>query len=103
MGLRLFKRVTTILAVLFAVVIARAENGANAYLLSLTPDARAAMLGKVVGGGCVGKTTFYMGVGTSGSAMDKAFWSIRCQDGRAYAVQANPDGTSSVLECAALK
>jgi hypothetical protein len=44
-----------------------------------------------------------MGIGTVGFGKDKAFWSVRCQDGRQYAVQANPDGTSSVLECSMLK
>lgn len=44
-----------------------------------------------------------MGIGASGVAKDKGFWSVRCGDGRIYAVEANPDGTSSVLECAALK
>lgn len=82
---------------------ALAKNGANDYLLSLAPSARAQMLGKVVGGRCAGKDTFYMGIGTSGFSMNKAFWSVRCQDGRAYVVEANPDGTSKVLECATLK
>jgi hypothetical protein len=96
----------TIALALCSIALARptiAQNGANAYLLSLMPDARAAMLGKVVGGGCTGKATFYMGIGTSGFAKDKAFWSIRCQDGKAFAIEARPDGTSNVLECAALK
>jgi hypothetical protein len=95
---------TLIAAIYFAVAAsAFAENGANAYLLSLTPDARAQMLGKVVGQGCIGKDTFYMGIGASGFAKDKAFWSVRCRDGRIYAVEAKPDGTSSVLECSVLK
>ena len=78
-------------------------NGSNAYLLSLTEAARAQMLGKVIGEGCSGKLTFYMGTGTSGLARDHAFWSVRCQDGRAYVVEAHPDGTSNVLECSVLK
>jgi hypothetical protein len=99
-------RVTTLYAAIGFVAVAfsaSAQNGANAYLLSLAPDARALILGKVVGQDCVGKETFYMGIGTSGFAKDKAFWSVRCSNGRPYAVQANPDGTSSVLECSALK
>jgi hypothetical protein len=79
-----------------------AQNGANAYLLSLTPIARAKMLGTVVGNGCSGNDAFYMGISASGFAKNKAFWSVRCRDGRAYVVEAHPDGTSSVLECAAL-
>jgi hypothetical protein len=44
-----------------------------------------------------------MGIDDSGFSRDKAFWSIRCDDGREFAVQVNPDGTSGVLECADLK
>ena len=81
-----------------------AQNGANAYLLSLAPAGRAAMLGKVVGEGCVGKTTFYMGIGKKpGLGMNKGFWSVRCEDGRPFIVQVNPDGNGSVMECALLK
>ena len=92
-----------VIATFLFVPQALAQNGANAYLLSLAPNARAQMLGKVVGDRCVGKETFYMGIGTSGFSRDKAFWSVRCQDGRSYVVEAHPDGTSKVLECAALK
>ena len=35
---------------------AHSENGAYAYLLSVTPKARAAMLGNVVGHGCMNYT-----------------------------------------------
>jgi hypothetical protein len=80
-----------------------ATQVSSAGLLSLTPEARAQMLGKVVGEGCVGKETFYMGTGTSGLTKDKDFWSVRCRDGRSYQVQANSDGTSSVLECSVYK
>jgi hypothetical protein len=82
---------------------ADAYNGADAYLSSLAPKARARKLGRVVGGGCIGRRTFYMGAGTKGFAKDKAFWSIQCADGRMFAVQVNPDGTSGVLECSVLE
>jgi hypothetical protein len=39
----------------------------------------------------------------SGLAKDKGFWSIRCQDNRAFVVEVNLDGTTIVLECAVLK
>jgi hypothetical protein len=81
---------------------AMAENAANAHLLSLAPEVRATILGETVGEGCVGKTAFYMGMAESGFAKDKGFWSIRCQDNRAFVVEVNPDGTSSILECAVL-
>jgi len=79
------------------------QNGANTYLLSLSPDARGQMLGKTVGDKCSAKSTFYMGIGTSDFSKGKAFWSVQCRDGRAFAVEANPDGTNTVLECSLLK
>ena len=82
---------------------AMAENAANTHLLSSAPEARATILGEAVGGGCVAKTPFYMGMAGSGFAKDKGFWSIRCQDHREFVVEVNPDGTSSILECAVLK
>ena len=98
-------KITAGLALCFVVCVqpAIAENRANAQLLSLAPEARATILGDAVGAGCAGKTTFYMGVAESGLAKDKGFWSIRCQDDRAFVVEVNPDGTSSILECAVLK
>ena len=80
-----------------------ASNGRKRCELSLSPEARATILGKTVGEGCVGKTAFYMGMAESGFAKDKGFWSIRCQDNRAFVVEVNPDGTTIVLECAVLK
>jgi hypothetical protein len=91
------------LCIVVCVQPAMAENAANAHLLSLAPEARATILGKTVGEGCVGKTAFYMGMAESGLAKDKGFWSIRCQDNRAFVVEVNPDGTTIVLECAVLK
>jgi|HubBroStandDraft_1064217.scaffolds.fasta_scaffold159246_2 hypothetical protein len=79
------------------------QNGANAYLLSLSSDARAQMLGKAIAKGCSAQIIFYMGIGTAGLAKDQAFWSVRCQDGRTYAVEVHPNGTSTLLECSALK
>ncbi|HEY7229180.1 MAG TPA: hypothetical protein VH558_02290 [Pseudolabrys sp.] len=88
---------------IYSAPLASAQNGANAYLQSLSSSARAAMLGKIIGAGCIGTQTFYMGLGTAGLAKDDAFWSVRCQNGRTYVVQAHPDGKSTVLECSVLK
>ena len=80
------------------------RNGANDYLLALSEDARVKILGGVIlGNKCSAKSTFYMGIGASGLAKDKGFWSVQCRDGRAFAVEANPDGTSVVLEMPASK
>lgn len=93
----------SIIVLMAGAPFASSQNGANAYLQSLSSSARTAMLGKIVGAGCVGSQTFYMGLGTAGLAKDDAFWSVRCQNGRAYVVQAHPDGKSTVLECSVLK
>jgi hypothetical protein len=63
------------------------------------------MLGKVVGEGCVGTSAFFMGVGDKGLGRDKAFWSVRCRNGKTFLVQINPDsaGSTGVLECSVLK
>ena len=76
------------------------ENRANDYLLAVPPKKQAETLARVVGEGCQGWTAFYMGIGSSGIAENKAFWSLRCYDQKAYVVQVNPDGTGSFLGCA---
>ena len=88
---------------LSATVAYGATNPANDYLFSITPAAQAAMLGKVVGTGCVGRTAFYMGIGETGFAKDKAFWSLRCSDGREFEVEVDPDGSGKVVECTVVK
>src|SRR5262245_46655719 len=81
----------------------QAENSANDYLLASKPEERAKRLGNAVGEGCVGKTTFYGGIGTTGFAKNKAFWSVRCTDGSAFMVTIEPDGSSKVMDCKLLK
>lgn len=79
------------------------DNRSNDYLLSLSKSDQAKMLGQVAGEGCVGRTPFYQGTGTTGLAKGLAYWSIRCTDGRSYEVEVHPDGTSRVLECAMIE
>ncbi len=69
---------------------------------------QAVFLGMVVqssGDTCIGKKAFHMGVGTKGASKDVAFWSVRCSNGKSYAVQINPDagGSSTVLDCGVLR
>jgi hypothetical protein len=98
------KLVTAVLGATLAIAShAHAANGANDYLLSVTPQLQATTLARAVGTKCQGQTAFYMGIGKSGISQGKGFWSVRCTDGRPFMVQVNPDGTSSVLECALLK
>lgn len=76
-----------------------AYNGANAYLLSVSPQEQAAQLAKSVGEGCVGKRAFDMGMATTGSAKDKGFWSVQCTNGKKYVVEVDPDGDGKVMPC----
>jgi hypothetical protein len=80
-------------------------NPTNDKLLALTEEQQAAVLGKGIGHGCVGKRAFAMGVNPSGKAKNYAYWSLECADGRSFAVQfqPNPKGSAAVVDCAALK
>jgi hypothetical protein len=77
------------------------DNPAHARMSALSADRQAAALGQVVGEGCVGSTAFFQGFSQAG----EAFWNVRCNNGRAYAVKINPDasGSTNVLECEVLK
>jgi hypothetical protein len=99
------------LAALVAAPSFASQNGANDYLMTLTPKGRAEMLGKVIGDGCKGKTVFYMGSmddsahehpPLSGHEHD-AFWSARCTNGKSYMVEVHPTGDGQILECSALE
>ena len=80
-------------------------NIANDRLLALPKDQQAVMLGQVVGEGCIGKLIFYRGIGKTGLAKDKAYWAVRCANGKSYMVEISPDarGSTSVLDCPILK
>lgn len=95
-----------ICAVAFMVMVgssaAVAGNGANDFLLAASSTKQATLLGQVVGQGCSGRKAFYMGLGTSSIAQDQGFWSVRCSDGRGFAVMVRPDGSSQVLDCKTL-
>jgi hypothetical protein len=102
---------TAALISLFHPAFAASQNGANDYLMTLSPKGQAAMLGKVVGEGCIGRIAFYMGSMDDPHASHSndvspllgtehdAYWSIRCTNGKSYAVGVNPRGEGKVLEC----
>jgi hypothetical protein len=85
------------------VSIAAPDGPISNALLTVSPDAQATALGKSVGNRCVGKSSFFMGSGASGFAKGTSFWSVRCRDGRTFAVQENPDRTSVVMACSLLR
>jgi len=74
------------------------RNAANERILSLPAHQQARVMGTAVGKSCVGKAAFFMGFGDE----ESAFWSVRCADGRTYAVAIAPDeaGTATSMSCA---
>jgi len=77
-------------------------NPANDSLLAMSPDQQAKMLTKGIKG-CVGESPFPMGVTKTGKAKCYAYWSVRCKDGRSFAVQITPKSQASAAECKALE
>jgi hypothetical protein len=73
-------------------------NSANDTLLAMPPEQQAEMLTKGIKG-CVGISPFPMGVTTTGKAKGYAYWSIRCKDGRSFAVQITPKSQATAAEC----
>jgi hypothetical protein len=78
-------------------------NQTNDNLLALSPDSRATSLAKSLGNGCAGTSAFPMGVTRTGAAKGFAYWSIRCKDGRSFAVQISPDGKAIATDCRSLE
>ena len=66
---------------------------------------QAELLAKSFRHGCVGVAAFPMGVTTNGRAKGYAYWSVRCKNGKSYAVQIapNPRGTAVVVDRKALE
>jgi hypothetical protein len=65
-------------------------NAANDSLLAMNPDQQAKMLTKGIKG-CAGTDAFPMGVVSTAKWKGLAYWSVRCKDGRNFAVQIAPD------------
>ena len=90
------------------------QNGANDYLMTLSPNEQAKMLGKVVGEGCRGKIAFYQGstddhaprpneIPLQPGHEHDSIWSVKCANGKSYSVGVYPKGDSSVIECPVLE
>ena len=78
-------------------------NRVNDRLLSLSAPAQAHEIANNVGQGCVGTDAFPMGVTATGKAKGFAYWSVRCKDGRSFAIQIAPNGEIFVVDCRLLK
>ena len=87
-----------------AAMAAGSGNSANDRLLVLPPDEQAAMLTKGIKG-CAGDSVFPMGVVTTTKWKGLAYWSVRCKDGRNFAVQIAPDPKAPWIaaDCGALQ
>jgi hypothetical protein len=85
-----------------AAVAAGPDNPTHERLLASPPDQQAEVLTKGIKG-CAGSSAFPMGVTTSGKAKGYAYWSVRCRDGRSFAVQIAPDAKVTAVDCKALE
>ena len=85
-----------------AVAAEGSGNPANDHLLSLPPEEQAKMLTKGIKD-CDGESPFPMGVTASGKAKGYAYWSVRCKDGRSFAVQITPKSLATAADCRALE
>jgi hypothetical protein len=86
-----------------AAMAAGSGNPTHDHLLALPPAEQAKTLGKGVAQGCVGVSAFPMGVTSTGKAKGLAYWSVRCKDGRSFAVQIAPDAQAVVVDCRVLQ
>ena len=78
-------------------------NPVNDRLLSMPPAQQAKTLAKNVGRGCVGTSAFPMGVITTDKWKSLAYWSVRCKDGRSFALQIAPNAEAFVIDCRVLQ
>ena len=76
---------------------ATSGNPTHDKLLGLSDQDQALVLGSIVRESCTGITAFYMGIDKDNTA----FWSVDCENGKAYSlsIQADIDGSARVLGC----
>jgi hypothetical protein len=82
---------------------ASSGNPAHDRLLALPAAEQARTLGKNIGQGCVGTSAFPMGVASAGKWKNLAYWSVRCKDGRSFAIQIAPNSEAFVIDCQLLQ
>ncbi len=85
-----------------------APGGANGFrerLAELPSPEQAVVLGKLVGADCAGELAFAMGEGTRAADKGDIYWSLKCADGRSYAVALHPGAAASatVFGCDVVK
>lgn len=79
-------------------------NSRNDHLLALPEARRAQALGRSFHRDCVGVEAFPMGIARSGPAKGAAYWSVRCKNGKSYAVEfpPSPKIPAMFVDCQAL-
>jgi hypothetical protein len=95
-------RYVSLFAALIAAATAEAAGSGNPVhdrLLALPPAEQARVLGHNVGQGCVGLSAFPMGVVSTDKWKSLAYWSVRCKDGRSFAIQISPNSQIFVVDC----
>jgi hypothetical protein len=110
MAVRLVRLLTLVLAAFMALSPAGAEivspggsgslNPANEELLQLPPPRRAEKLARSISQWCIGTEAFLMGVVGAGPGRGNAYWSLRCADGSAWAIQIDPQAGVTAIACA---
>lgn len=78
-------------------------NQASEKLEKMPPAERAGVLARAVGNWCIGTQTFLMGVVTDGPGAGNAYWSLRCVDGTAWAIQIDPLAEVTAIDCDTFK
>ena len=78
-------------------------NKANDKLLQMTEPERIATLARAIGHWCIGTEAFPMGIITAGNGQGNAYWSLRCADGTAWAVQLDPFAAVTAIGCDTFK
>ena len=102
------RRAAVLLMTLIAVGPGMAEaagsgNPTHDRLSGLPPAEQAKILAKNVGHGCVGASAFPMGVANTDKWKSIAYWSIKCKDGRSFAIQIAPNGETFIIDCRVLQ
>jgi hypothetical protein len=78
-------------------------NPIHDRLLSLPAAKQAKTLAQNVGQGCIGVLAFPMGVISTDKWKSLAYWSVRCKDGRSFAIQIAPNAQIFVIDCQTLQ
>jgi hypothetical protein len=80
-------------------------GGFREHLAQLPSPEQAVLLGKLVGADCAGELAFAMGEGTRDADKGDVYWSLKCGDGRTYAVALHPGAapSASVFGCDVIK